>query len=182
MSRPSLREQRRGELTLAFAKVVAQRGVQGATVSLLAAEAGIAAGLVHHHFTDKDDMVGELLNNLVLRFRARVREQDEDDRMYAYADGALQLGERADVVAARCWVAIFAESLRNPKLFARVRNMIDAEISVLEYRSQGTLSREAASSVLAFVIGSLVLGAFAPRKTAGFAAPGLRKLIDATRR
>jgi hypothetical protein len=31
--------------------------------------------------------------------------------------------------------------------------------------------------VLAFVVGSLVLGAFAPRKTAGFAAPALAKLI-----
>jgi hypothetical protein len=35
--------------------------------------------------------------------------------------------------------------------------------------------------VLAFVVGSLVVGAFAPRKTAGFAAPGLRKLLEALR-
>jgi hypothetical protein len=31
--------------------------------------------------------------------------------------------------------------------------------------------------ILAFIIGALVLGAFAPSKTAGFAAPGLRRLI-----
>lgn len=181
MARPSLREQRRREIVLAFAKVVAQRGVQGATVALVATEAGIAPGLVHHHFSDKDDMIGELVHELVSRFRTRVREQAETDRISAYITGALQLDERADVVAARCWVAIFAESLRNPKLFARARNLIDGEITALEHRSEGTLSRDGASAVLAYVVGALVLGAFAPRKTAGFAAPGLRKFVDALR-
>jgi hypothetical protein len=33
--------------------------------------------------------------------------------------------------------------------------------------------------VLAFVVGALVMGAFAPRKTAGFAAPSLHRLVAA---
>jgi hypothetical protein len=32
---------------------------------------------------------------------------------------------------------------------------------------------------LTFVIGALVFGAFAPRKTAGFAAPALRRMARA---
>ena len=59
----------------------------------------------------------------------------------------------------------------------RARTLIDTEISSIEQRSRGRLSSAEAGSVLAFIIGALVLGAFAPRKTAGFAAPGLRKLI-----
>jgi hypothetical protein len=35
--------------------------------------------------------------------------------------------------------------------------------------------------VLAFVLGSLVVGAFAPRKTAGFAAKGAHALIEGLR-
>jgi hypothetical protein len=31
--------------------------------------------------------------------------------------------------------------------------------------------------LLAFIIGSLVMGAFAPRKMAGFAAPALRRFL-----
>jgi len=35
--------------------------------------------------------------------------------------------------------------------------------------------------VLTFVIGALVFGAFAPRKTGGFAVPGLRRPLAAMR-
>jgi TetR/AcrR family transcriptional repressor of bet genes len=35
--------------------------------------------------------------------------------------------------------------------------------------------------LLAFIIGALVLGAFAPKKTAGFAAPQLHQLVEAMR-
>lgn len=36
-----------------------------------------------------------------------------------------------------------------------------------------------AGAVLAFVVGALVLGAFAPRKTAGFASPASRVILAA---
>jgi hypothetical protein len=48
-------------------------------------------------------------------------------------------------------------------------------------RSAGRLSDHDAGAILAFIIGALVVGAFAPKKTAGFAAPALRKLVDALR-
>ena len=80
-------------------------------------------------------------------------------------------------VAAKCWVGVFAEAVRDPTLFLQVRTLIDSEISSIEQRARGRLTSAEAGSVLAFIIGALVLGAFAPRKTAGFAAPGLRKLI-----
>lgn len=49
----------------------------------------------------------------VTGFRTRVREQRADTNpLIAYADGALALGESSDVVAARCWVGLFAEAIR----------------------------------------------------------------------
>src|SRR5262249_26094696 len=114
----------------------------------------------------------------VARFRDRVgRYEAKDDQLLAYADAALKLDEQADVTAARCWVGVFAEAVRNPTLFENVRRLIDTELDVIQRRSRGKLTAQDAGSVLAFIIGSLVLGAFAPRKTAGFAAPGLRKLV-----
>ena len=76
-------------------------------------------------------------------------------------------------------MGLFAEAVRNPSLFRHVRRLLDTEIGAIRQRSGGRFSDQDAGAVLAFVIGALVLGAFAPRKTAGFAAPALRALVAA---
>jgi TetR/AcrR family transcriptional repressor of bet genes len=180
MGRPSNREQRRKEILGAFARVLADHGYAGATIAAVAQEAGVAPGLVHHHFDSKEELLSCLLADLISRFRERVRRYEgEEDALFSYVDAALKLDERADTTAARCWVGVFSEAIRSPSLFKQMRRLIDVEISGIEERSEGKLSAQDAGAVLAFIIGSLVLGAFAPKKTAGFAAPGLRKLIAA---
>jgi TetR/AcrR family transcriptional regulator, transcriptional repressor of bet genes len=182
MGRPSNREERRREILGAFARVLANHGYAGATIAAVATEAGVAPGLVHHHFENKAELLSALLRNLVSRFRQRVnRYEGGGDKLLAYVDGALKLDEHADLVAARCWVGVFAEAVRDPTLFAQMRRLIDTEIGVIQERSGGKVSAQEAGSVLSFVIGSLVVGAFAPRKTAGFAAPGLRRFVAALR-
>jgi AcrR family transcriptional regulator len=141
----------------------------------------VAPGLVHHHFESKDDLYDALFDELLTGFRRRVDARTDSDPLDAYASAALALDERSDVPAARAWVGIFAEALAEPALFARVRRMMDAEVAHVERRSRGTLSTEDAAAVVAFVIGALVFGAFAPRKTAGFAAPSLRKMLRGLR-
>ena len=182
MGRPSNRVERRGQILAAFARVLADHGYAGATIAAVANEAGLAPGLVHHHFESKDELLSVLLRDLLSRFRERVRRYEVDgDQLMAYGDAALKLDERADLTAARCWVGVFAEAVRNPTLFAQVRRLIDAEILDIQRRSGATFSSQDAGAVLAFVVGSFVVGAFAPKKAAGFAAPGLRRLIAATR-
>jgi hypothetical protein len=63
-------------------------------------------------------------------------------------------------------------------LFAQVRRLVDTEIEVIGRRSSNRLTQQDAGAVLAFIVGALVLGAFAPRKTAGFAGPAVQKLIE----
>lgn len=165
-----------------FARVLADHGYAGATISAVAAEAGVAPGLVHHHFESKAELLSCLLRHLITRFRARIdRHQGEGDALLDYVDAALKLDERADITAARCWVGVFSEAIRSKTLFGQMRRLIDTEIVAIQSRAGGRFSAHDAGAVLAFVIGSLVLGAFAPRRTAGFAAPGLRKLIAALR-
>lgn len=180
MGRPSNRQERRQQILAAFARVLADHGYAGATIAAVAAEAGIAPGLIHHHFDSKSELLGGLLQELVGRFRTRVRRfETAEEGLQAYIDGALKLDDQADLVAARCWVGLFAEAVRNPTLFTQMRRLIDTEIASIQARSRQRLSGHDAGAVLAFVIGALVLGAFAPRKTAGFAAPGARKLMAA---
>ncbi len=182
MGRPSNREERRNEILRAFARVLADHGFAGATITSIAAEPGVAPGLVHHHFESKGELLSGLLTDLVAKFRTRVHHyQSGGDPLLAYFDAALKLDDRADVSAARCWVGVFAEAIRNPALFAQMRRLIDAEIVAIQRRSGDRFSPQQAGAVLAFVIGALVVGAFAPRKTAGFAAPGLKRLVAALR-
>jgi TetR/AcrR family transcriptional repressor of bet genes len=181
MGRPSIRERRRGEVARAFARVLGTHGRGGATIAAVAAEAGIAPGLVHHYFEGKEELYEALLDQLLTEFRRRAASRTESDPLEAYVGAALALDERSDVAAARAWVGIFAEALGEPGLFARVRRMLDAEVLHVERRSQGSLSTADASAVVAFVVGALVFGAFAPRKTAGFAAPGLRRMLKGLR-
>ena len=148
----------------------------------VAARAGMAPGLLHHYFASKAELLSSLLEDLLSRFRARVRGREATlDPVLAYAEGAVGLDRTADLVAARCWVGLFAEAVREPVLFAQVRRLVDTEIEAIRRRSDERLSEQDAGAVLAFVIGALVLGAFAPRKTSGFASPALRRLIDALR-
>ena len=63
-----------------------------------------------------------------------------------------------------------------PELFEEVRRLLDTEIEGIRRRSGGTLTPQEAGAPLAFVVGSLVMGAFAPRRVAGFAGPAARRL------
>lgn len=182
MGRPSNRDLRRAEIVAAFARVLATHGYAGATIAAVAEEAGVAPGLLHHHFANKEEILEALMNELVRGFRERIRHYEIDgDPLVAYADAALRLDDRADVVAARCWAGLFAEAIRNPRLFRSVRRLLDTEIASIEERSGHRLTSQEAGAILAYVVGAIVLGAFAPQKTAGFAAPGLRRLIAAMR-
>jgi len=179
MGRPSVRAERRAQILEAFARVLAAHGYAGATIAAVAEEAGVARGLVHHHFTDKADLLASLLQELIDRFRRRTRAiQESADPLSAYAAAAVRLDATADAVAARCWVGVLAEAVRDPALFAQVRRLLDAEIEAIRRRSSHRLTPQDAGAVLAFIIGALVFGAFAPRKTAGFAAPALQRLIE----
>lgn len=173
-----MRAQRRAEIVSAFAELLAGHGFAGATIAAVAERAGVAPGLIHHHFRDKEELLGALLDDLLTGFRARVRHYEADpalDRLLAYIDGALKLDDRADTIAARCWVGVIGEALRTPSLFARFRRLIDGEIASIGERSK--LDERQAGALLAFILGALVVGAFAPKKTAGFAADGARALL-----
>jgi hypothetical protein len=74
---------------------------------------------------------------------------------------------------------VLAEALRDPSLFARVRRLVDGELEAIVSRSGGKLPEHGSSAILAFIFGALVLGAFAPKKTAGFAEPTARTLVRA---
>jgi TetR/AcrR family transcriptional repressor of bet genes len=94
MGRRSKRQERRAQLTAAFAEVLSDHGYAGATVIAVAERAGVSPGLVHHHFRDKSEMLMVLVDELMSVFRDRVgRIGKEHDAVLAWTDGALRLDE-----------------------------------------------------------------------------------------
>lgn len=180
MGRRSVREVRRAELTAAFARVLAHHGYAGATIAAVAEEAGVAPGLVHHHFKGKADLLESLLEHLVAAFRKRTAGKEQGEAsLAAWLAAAVELGDGAEPDAARCWVGVLAEAVRAPEFGAKVRRLVDTEIEGIQRRSRRRLGPQDAAALLAFVLGALVMGAFAPRRTAGFAGPAARKLLRA---
>ena len=187
MGRKSVREERRADLVAAYARVLSEHGQTGATIAAIAAEAGVATGLVHHHFAGKHDLQSALLDALAGKFRAQMAldsgtvaaNDAETATLAAYTEATLGLGPKSDLVAARAWVALFAEAQSDAILFQKVRRLLDVEVDTIVRRSRGALETADACAVLSFVMGALVFGAFAPKKSAGFAAPRLQVLVGA---
>lgn len=179
MGRKSEREIRRKEITAAFARVLANHGFAGATMTAVAEQAGLSPGLLHHHFKNKNEMLDELLTVLISGFKMRISEFSSvhNRGLDSYIDAALALDNKSDLISARCWVGLLSEAIRNPDLFNRVKRYLDSEVQFIGALSKGRLNDKDSSALLAFMFGSLMFGAFAPKKAAGFAAPAAKRLV-----
>jgi len=74
MPRPSLKEERREQILIAFESCVARFGIEGATLERIAEEAGLARALIRHNVGNRDD----LINSLVERFLSRSKASSLD--------------------------------------------------------------------------------------------------------
>jgi TetR/AcrR family transcriptional repressor of bet genes len=179
MGRISVRRQKRAEIVDAFARVLAKHGFAQSTIAAVADKAGVSPGLIHHHFRDKDDLLHELLGLLQTRLAQRIKaESPNHAALDRFIDAALRLDARSDLVTARCWVGVFAEAIRNPGLHRRLKRLMDAQMEAIVKMGGGRLSPHDAAAILAFVIGALVFGALAPKRSAGFAAPALKRWVN----
>ncbi|MEP6296538.1 MAG: TetR family transcriptional regulator, partial [Ilumatobacter sp.] len=73
-------DQRRLELAGAAAAVIARRGVAGASLRTVAAEAGWTTGTLAHYFTDKRDLLAFTLETSLERRRARRGDPKSSNR------------------------------------------------------------------------------------------------------
>ena len=187
MGRPSLREERRRELALALERVLARVGVADASIAAVADEAGVAPGLVHHHFKNRDDLLTTLVRELDRRFvaaRAAPPGTPPHVVLHRTVDAAVALRGDAGRRAARAWVALYAEALGSPHVGGVVRALVLREWRTLTatWERLGASRDDAqrrAAAVVAMILGSLVFGALLPGTAVGFAAPSLHTLLRA---
>lgn len=111
---------RRKQLVEAAIAVIHEDGFANATVARIARHAGISSGMVHHYFTDKDDLLFATMRHLLSELRADAvtrlsRAATAEDRICAIIDacfGDNQFDER--VFSA--WLALYGNARNSERL------------------------------------------------------------------
>jgi TetR/AcrR family transcriptional repressor of bet genes len=134
--RTSNTETRRAEIVAAMLAVIARLGYEKATTQAIAREAGLAPGLIHYHFENKQAILVALVQAMAQaarsRFDAVLGEATRPQaRLDAYLQARLGLGDGAAPGIVAAWVMIGAEAVRQPQVRAVYQGMIADELALL---------------------------------------------------
>lgn len=189
MPRPSNTEARKRQIVEALMTVMATSGYAGATIPLIAKEAGLTSGLVHYHFDSKQSILIALVQHMVelidVRFRA-INTKDPVEQLCAYIDAHLALGDGSNQTAVACWINIGAECTSQIEVRAAYQKATEHQISMLETMCQESLQfsgrstknkRAMALGITAAIEGCYRLLVSAPDMIpTGFAAPTVKAM------
>ena len=111
---------RRRQLVDAAIAVIHDDGFHQATVARIAKRAGISAGMVHHYFTDKDDLFIATMRHLLMEFKADAvarlaAASTPTARIFAIIDASFsdtQFDERVFGV----WLALYGNARQSDRL------------------------------------------------------------------
>lgn len=192
MGRPSNATERRLQIVQAALRVMARTGYDGASVQAIAAEAQLSAGLLHHHFGSKVEILYALVDHLEALVQTRherlaTRRRGEWGRLEAWIDAHLAHGEGAEPAAAAAWVWIGAQALKDPGLSERYQAVVRRRLAQLTALIEAVAHAEApriridagslAVTVMAAVEGYYQLAASTDVVPLGTAAPDLIRLL-----
>jgi TetR/AcrR family transcriptional repressor of bet genes len=171
MPRKPNTESRRAEIVAALMPVIARVGYEKATVQAIAKEAGLAPGLIHYHFKNKQEILVSLVNSLADYAQARfaqiaISADSAEARLDAYLQARLGLGDGAAPERVAAWVMIGAEAVRQPEVREVYQSVVAAELSglgdllnayLLEKGRDVTVAGTIAAGLLALMEGSFKL-------------------------
>jgi AcrR family transcriptional regulator len=110
-------EERRRTLLAAAVRVFARSGFHGARVGDVAAEAGVAHGLVYHYFTSKDELLETIFRDTWSALLAAMHEVEQSD------DPAREQLRKVAAIVLRTWTrdpdlvrVLVREVTRSPQL------------------------------------------------------------------
>jgi TetR/AcrR family transcriptional repressor of bet genes len=174
--RRQLPEERRQALILATIECLKRYGHQGLSVRTISAAAGVSAGLINHHFPNKDELVAAAYryfnNELVGAMLAAVARADDSPRarLQAFLNASFSAPNLdADVLAV--WV-VFWGLYRHSRLIQRVHHETYEDYVRLVRSMLAELMKEARPRE------SRARSARCPRADPRLAAIGLTALVD----
>ncbi len=146
MARPREKaELRRKEILDNFYAVLAEEGLEGASIAKIAARMGIHPSLIIHYFSTKEEMIIALVDHILARYEEtylpRLREiEDPEDKLEATIDAIFGL-DWARLVDAGVFYACYSLSFRNQrvkesfkKMYSRLREVLEGETRDLMQR------------------------------------------------
>lgn len=188
MGRPSNQAARRAQIVDATIRVMATTGFDAASTHLIAREAGLSTGLLHHHFPNKAAILESVVERLERRLfereaKLRARARGPWGPLNAFIDAHLALGEGADPAALSAWVWIGAKALQGGALaqaYARVQTHRHARLVeiIRELSKRGGRGRGVpgmATDILCLIDGHYQLAATTELVEAGSAARRVRR-------
>jgi TetR/AcrR family transcriptional repressor of bet genes len=175
MPRKPNTDQRRQEIVNGLLAAIAESGYDKATIQAIAHKAGLAPGLIHYHFKNKEAILLELVKSLAAvaqqRYAALAAAAiGPDARLKACIDARLAQGDGADTHAVAAWVIVGAEAIRQPLVRTIYQAALAAELARLETllaaclaerRKPATRAGELAAALVAFMEGAFQLASAA---------------------
>jgi len=136
MGRPSNKEERRQQIIDGLKAAMAEKGYEKASIQSIAKAAGLSPGLIHYHFKTKQEILVELTNQLSQTSKDRFANKVESasspiERLYAYIESALELGEGSDPEAVTAWVLISAEAVRQEEVRTLYQQVVRENLDLL---------------------------------------------------
>jgi predicted metal-dependent HD superfamily phosphohydrolase/AcrR family transcriptional regulator len=185
MPRPPNTETRRTHIARGMVRLLARGGVPGATMRALAAETGLAQGVLHYHFPSKHDMVLAALDEIERRMDARLAARGAQD-LDALIDALLAPDTPelpADPEALAAWVAIGDAARTDELVRLAYEDAVTRILGHLAARMGGTPDAAAlAAAALCQIEGAWRIGHLAPGALpAGFAAATLKRMLRGAR-
>lgn len=165
MGRPSLAGPRRSQIMEGLRAAILKHGIAEASVQRIAAEATLPAGLIHHYFVSKEDLLIATVEQVVEDLRTPLRaELDVLDPERALARGLdfLFLEFPADRERSVLFAEIGVAALRRPQLRKRLAALnaeLVTELTALLDRLPDCQNRRADNADLAMMLICLLFGA-----------------------
>jgi len=192
MGRPSNTEERRTQIVEGLLHAMAEHGYDRASVHAIADKAGLAPGLVHYHFKNKQEILLSLITHLGVllseRYERRAKAAGSPRaRLYAFLDAHVALGSDAHPAAVACWVGIGAVAVRDPEVRIAFRDAMKRNVEQVEVHVRAVLDDEGratsavkdiAAGLVATIHGCYQLSTVPNAAPRGFAAPTVRRIAD----
>jgi len=165
MGRPSLAEPRRRQIVDGLRTAIVKHGLAGASVQRIAANAGLPAGLIHHYFESKEDLLIATVDQVVADARDPLKaELDilDPERALERALDFLFLEVPSDRDRSILFQEIGVAALRRPQLRRRLAALtayMTDELTVLLDRLPDRARQHDANVDLATMVLCLLYGA-----------------------
>jgi TetR/AcrR family transcriptional repressor of bet genes len=115
MARPSNTDVRRKQIIDALRAEMSEVGFARASTRSIAERAGLAPGLVHYHFQDKEEILLALVEQMISDAEARFAKLSVEattpvERLRAFVESRVGFGSERDDESVKLWVNLIADA------------------------------------------------------------------------